>query len=101
VAELAAAGPAVRHHHERFDGDGYPDGLAGEAIPVEARVVAVADVCALQLPHERPDPRARKAAAHRLRQLAGNALDPALVGAAITVLAAEAERAGEYLPRSA
>ena len=34
---------AVRHHHERFDGSGYPDGLAGDAIPIEARIVAVAD----------------------------------------------------------
>jgi len=33
----------VRHHHERFDGRGYPDGLAGEAIPLGARIVAVAD----------------------------------------------------------
>jgi putative nucleotidyltransferase with HDIG domain len=35
---------AVRHHHERFDGTGYPDGLGGEDIPLVARVVAVADV---------------------------------------------------------
>jgi HD-GYP domain-containing protein (c-di-GMP phosphodiesterase class II) len=34
---------AVRHHHERFDGHGYPDGLAGEAIPILARIVAIAD----------------------------------------------------------
>jgi two-component system, cell cycle response regulator len=34
---------AVRHHHERFDGGGYPDGLAGERIPMAARIVAVAD----------------------------------------------------------
>ncbi len=34
----------VRHHHERYDGTGYPDGLKGEAIPLEARIVAVADV---------------------------------------------------------
>ena len=34
----------VRHHHERIDGTGYPDGLAGEAIPLEARIAAVADV---------------------------------------------------------
>jgi HD-GYP domain-containing protein (c-di-GMP phosphodiesterase class II) len=34
----------VRHHHERFDGKGYVDGLAGEAIPIEARIVTVADV---------------------------------------------------------
>jgi cyclic di-GMP phosphodiesterase len=40
---LAAARPIVRHHHERWDGDGFPDGLAGEAIPLAARIVAVAD----------------------------------------------------------
>ena len=33
----------MRHHHERFDGAGYPDGLAGDEIPIEARIVAAAD----------------------------------------------------------
>jgi putative nucleotidyltransferase with HDIG domain len=41
---LARETCAVRHHHERFDGSGYPDGLRGEDIPAVARVVAVADV---------------------------------------------------------
>jgi len=40
---LAGARPIVRHHHERWDGGGYPDGLAGEGIPLSARIVAVAD----------------------------------------------------------
>jgi putative two-component system response regulator len=40
---LARARPIVRHHHERWDGAGYPDGLAGEEIPLGARIVAVAD----------------------------------------------------------
>jgi putative two-component system response regulator len=40
---LSAARPIVRHHHERVDGGGYPDGLAGDAIPLGARIVAVAD----------------------------------------------------------
>lgn len=40
---LAKLAPAVRHHHERWDGRGYPDGLAGEAIPVLARILGVAD----------------------------------------------------------
>jgi putative two-component system response regulator len=40
---LAHARPIVRHHHERWDGTGYPDGLAGEEIPLGARIVAVAD----------------------------------------------------------
>ena len=35
--------PTVRHHHERFDGRGYPDRLAGEAVPVAARILALAD----------------------------------------------------------
>ncbi len=43
IPALAEAAEGVRHHHERFDGSGYPDGLAGVAIPVEARIVAVAD----------------------------------------------------------
>jgi len=40
---LAPARPIVRHHHERWDGNGYPDQLAGEDIPLQARIVAVAD----------------------------------------------------------
>jgi putative two-component system response regulator len=40
---LAGARPIVRHHHERWDGDGYPDRLAGDTIPLGARIVAVAD----------------------------------------------------------
>jgi HD-GYP domain-containing protein (c-di-GMP phosphodiesterase class II) len=35
--------PAVQYHHERWDGQGYPDGLAGEEIPLVARILAVAD----------------------------------------------------------
>ena len=35
--------PAVRHHHERIDGKGYPDSLSGEGIPLEARVIAICD----------------------------------------------------------
>jgi putative nucleotidyltransferase with HDIG domain len=43
VPELSNVVPAVRHHHERMDGSGYPDGLSGEAIPLLARIIAVAD----------------------------------------------------------
>jgi HD-GYP domain-containing protein (c-di-GMP phosphodiesterase class II) len=43
VPFLSAVLPAVRHHHERWDGGGYPDGLAGEEIPPASRVLAVAD----------------------------------------------------------
>ena len=40
---LADSTPAIRHHHERFDGSGYPDGLRGEEIPIAARILHVAD----------------------------------------------------------
>jgi HD-GYP domain-containing protein (c-di-GMP phosphodiesterase class II) len=40
---IAAIMPAVRNHHERFDGAGYPDGLSGEKIPVIARIIAIVD----------------------------------------------------------
>ncbi|MBI5303171.1 MAG: GAF domain-containing protein [Chloroflexi bacterium] len=43
VPRLAGAARIVRHHHERFDGAGYPDGLAGEAIPIGARILTVVD----------------------------------------------------------
>lgn len=44
VPQLAGALPGVLHHHERYDGRGYPDGLAGEAIPLQARILQIADV---------------------------------------------------------
>jgi HD-GYP domain-containing protein (c-di-GMP phosphodiesterase class II) len=43
VEDGGTIGLAVRHHHERYDGGGYPDGLAGEAIPILSRIVAIAD----------------------------------------------------------
>lgn len=45
VKQLAHIRPAVRNHHERYDGNGYPDGLQGENIPLCARIMAVADAC--------------------------------------------------------
>jgi HD-GYP domain-containing protein (c-di-GMP phosphodiesterase class II) len=43
VARFAVYVPGARHHHERYDGRGYPDGLAGDDIPFDARILAVAD----------------------------------------------------------
>ena len=40
---MRTVGLIVRSHHERWDGDGYPDGLAGDAIPLEARIIACCD----------------------------------------------------------
>ncbi len=44
LKSLSLVLPIIRHHHERWDGSGYPDGLAGEAIPLTARILQVADI---------------------------------------------------------
>ena len=82
VAALREAAAAVRHHHERFAGHGYPDGLAGTAIPIEARIVAAADAYAA-MTATRPYSVARspEAAAEELARSAGSHLDPAVVDA--------------------
>lgn len=51
---LASAVPVIRHHHERWDGTGYPDRLAGEQIPLSARIVAVADALDAMTYFDRP-----------------------------------------------
>lgn len=44
IGSLAEVATIVRHHHERVDGNGYPDGLAGDAIPELSRILSLADV---------------------------------------------------------
>ena len=72
----------VRSHHERLDGRGFPDGLRGEKIPIEARIVAVADAFDA-MTTERPyrDSRPPDAAVDELRRVAGSQLDPEAVEA--------------------
>ena len=69
----------IRHHHERLDGKGYPDGLSGEATPAEARILAVADVWDALTSH-RPYRRALSPP-EAYRQLQLEPLDPRAVGA--------------------
>ncbi|HLG17040.1 MAG TPA: diguanylate cyclase [Blastocatellia bacterium] len=72
--------PLVRHHHERWDGLGYPDGLSGEQIPLAARIIAVADVfvsaCEDHGPHRA---HARERAIELLSEGSGTLFDPAVV----------------------
>jgi ribonuclease P protein subunit RPR2 len=79
---LGQARDVIRHHHERFDGSGYPDGLRGEAIPLSARVFAVADVLDA-LTTARPYRAASSIAAARAMIEAGSAsqFDPAIIAA--------------------
>ena len=76
---FADAALIVRHHHERHDGSGYPDGLKGDGIPVGARIVAIADVYDA-LTSERPYRRklAPDEAVQIMRDDAGLTLEPRL-----------------------
>jgi putative nucleotidyltransferase with HDIG domain len=90
IAAFADALPVVLEHHERLDGKGYPNGLAGEAISLHARIVAVAD-CFDAIRSDRPYrpgmPEPRVLAI--LRREAGTRLDPDAVAALHHVLADE------------
>ena len=70
----------IRHHHERFDGSGYPDGLAGEAIPFSARLFAPVDVYDA-LRSDRPYRKAvsRDVALDYMREQSGKHFDPDLL----------------------
>ncbi len=83
---LAEATLIVRHHHERWDGSGYPDGLKGEQIPLAARVFAIADTLDA-LTTDRPyRPASGWAEARQvIRAHAGTQFDPAIVAAYETV----------------
>jgi len=72
--------PAVRHHHERVDGAGYPDGLGGEDIPLFARIIAIADAF-VAMSNDRPyrARRSRDEVIRTLRQGEGKQWDAALV----------------------
>ena len=81
--------PAVRFHHERLDGSGYPDGLIGEEIPLSARVLAVADVfTAMTAARSHRSPHPREDAIAEVTKHAGTKYDPQVVSAFIQVLEA-------------
>jgi putative two-component system response regulator len=85
---LSGARPIVRHHHERWDGDGYPDGLSTTAIPLGARIVAVADsvevMSARQLYRQ---PRTPNQIVEELREWRGKQWDPKIVDLVLDLIA--------------
>ncbi|HEV7751857.1 MAG TPA: HD domain-containing phosphohydrolase [Baekduia sp.] len=85
---LRAVGSLVRSSHERFDGGGYPDGLAGERIPLGARIIAVCDAFDA-MRQERPYAAAmgEDEALDELRRCAGTQFDPVVVDAFAVVVA--------------
>jgi HD-GYP domain-containing protein (c-di-GMP phosphodiesterase class II) len=113
VSELSDIVLPVRHHHESWDGSGYPARLAGDAIPLFSRVIALADTVDAMLT-DRPyrSAMSREAVMHELKRCSGSQFDPAIVDSvfrtgAIERLLSQSERAGEeqmwapILPRRA
>ena len=89
---LTGALPAIAHHHERFDGRGYPAGLAGASIPLPARIIAVADAYDALTAEHLGQPLPPAAAVAELRRRAGTQFDPVVIEALVEFLS-RAERA--------
>jgi diguanylate cyclase (GGDEF)-like protein len=80
VVDLSKCLPAILHHHEHWDGSGYPHKLKGEAIPLEARILTVADAYdAITSPRPYRDQLSLNEALAELRRCAGTQFDPQLV----------------------
>jgi diguanylate cyclase (GGDEF)-like protein/putative nucleotidyltransferase with HDIG domain len=94
---LSDAVPAIRHHHERFDGSGYPDRLAGDDIPLGARIIHVADAYDSMLTTRVYRPaRPADAALTELRANAGTQFCPRCVGALDAIVTAELDADPAY-----
>jgi HD-GYP domain-containing protein (c-di-GMP phosphodiesterase class II) len=87
IPALRPIAPIVRAHHERMDGQGYPDGIKGEDIPLGARVIAVADAYSA-MTSDRPYRMAlpADAALKELRTNSGTQFDPAILDAFESIL---------------
>ena len=88
VPDLEHLSPAIRSEHERWDGGGYPDGLAGENVPLASRIVLACDAF-LAMTERRPYrlPLTSSAARRELQRHAGTQFDPAVVDALLIELA--------------
>jgi PAS domain S-box-containing protein len=87
IKQLNRIIPCIRHHHERIDGSGYPDGLKGESIPLWARILAVADAFD-SMTSDRPYRKAfgREEAVDELKRCSKTQFDPEIVKAFINTL---------------
>ena len=92
----------VRHHHERYDGSGYPGGLQGRAIPIGARIIAAVDAYVAMSSHRRHRPALRdQEAREELTRSSGTHLDPEVVEVLLQVVAERSTEASGTRPRVA
>jgi len=86
IEKLKKVGKIIRHHQEKYDGTGYPDGLKGENIPIEARIISVVDAYHAMI-SDRPYRKAlsEEAALNELKSKAGTQFDPGIVEVFIKV----------------
>ena len=93
--------PAVRYHHERWDGSGYPEGISGPSIPLTARILALSDAFdAMTSPRTFRDAKSCAEALGEIRRASGEQFDPTVVEAFMTV----AGRLGDelmHIPKTA
>ena len=87
----------MRHHHERMDGSGYPDGLVGDEIPLGARIIGIADAYEA-MTSDRPYRKAlsREAAVGELKHGSGTQFDSELVEAFLEVIEGSGEQPLDY-----
>ncbi|HYM14213.1 MAG TPA: HD domain-containing phosphohydrolase [Dehalococcoidia bacterium] len=90
------AAVAVRSHHERWDGQGFPDGLAGDAIPIEGRIVAIADYAEVLIAEQPSSLAARRNFIAALGDSRGLQHDPALISALLKLAGSDEFWLGLY-----
>jgi putative nucleotidyltransferase with HDIG domain len=97
---LAKFIPAVRHHHEWYDGSGYPDGLSGERIPLAAAIISLADAFDA-MTSDRPYRRAmtKEQALEMIKKYTGRQFHPKLSPIFLRIMAREDGRSGPALPQ--
>ena len=87
IKERPKLATGARWHHERYDGTGYPDGIAGEAIPAEARIIAVADAYdAMTSRRSYRDVMPREKVLEELRNGRGTQFDPRFADVMIQIM---------------
>ena len=98
VPALHDIASAILYHHEWYDGNGYPDGLAGEQIPIASRIVAVVDAyCAMMDRRSYKEARTKEWSRDELRRCAGSQFDPRVVDAVLLAIE-EVDAAGSHAP---